>query len=480
MNHTFRFWRLFTGTPWPALRSLGVLVCMGAAALAASACWRPAWAAQATDDCTKMALLVGNARYSGEWSPLKNPLNDAQDLGQRLQALGWQTQVLGNAGLAQMDDAVNAWVERAKRSQACQLLLYFSGHGLEWERGAYLIPTDLASASGAVVESRAMSLQTLVGKLQRAPGLKVVMVDACRTRPGSKGDAGGLPRPDADKPLPSEVLVAYATEAGAVANDEGVGRNGVYASALLKVLGDASLSRVGGRYIDVMSEVEQEAMHISRTAVGRMQKPAYYGQLSATKRFVFAPVALAGGASANASTAQQAVHAARPVAPVEVPPTVVAKSHREVSQSGLRLRVDGLTGITDPNTRERATRIEVTLTNVQPYPVWVGVRGVGFGVCRYALDHGFYQMGAPPRVATSEIRGLAWVNPSDWMLVASAQQAQSMLTRLEPQASQMAWLQIGGCELASPAQAAPFMLDMLLVQANGAMSRPSLGLAQLR
>lgn len=453
---------------------VAVLCCLALSAWVTSAS-----AAQANGDCPRLALLVGNARYSGEWTPLKNSVNDAQDVGQRLQALGWQTQVLGNAGLAQMDDAVNALVERAKRSQACQLLLYFSGHGLEWERGAYLIPTDLASASGVVVESRAMSLQTLVGKLQRAPGLKVVMVDACRTRPGSKGDAGGLPRPDADKPLPSEVLVAYVTEAGAVAND-GVGRNGVYASALLKVLDDASLSRVGGRYIDVMSEVEQEAMQISRAMQGRAQKPGYYGQLSLTKQFVFAPVTLAGGASAAVSMAQQPLQVERPAAPVPEPPAVVAKSNREVTQSGLRLRVDGLTGITDPNTRERATRIEVTLTNVQPYPVWVGVRGVGFGACRYALDHGFYQMGAPPRVATSEIRGLTWVNPSDWMLVTSAQQAQSMLTRLEPQASQVAWLQIGGCELASPAQAAPFMLDVLLVQANGAMSRPSLGLALLR
>ena len=245
-------------------------------------CWVNQVMAQA--NAPRMALLIGNSTYGGEWPQLRNATNDAQDLGQKLAQLGWQTTVTTNRTLDNMMDDVQNFVERAQRAKAGQLLLYFSGHGLEWERGAFLIPVDLSTAEGQKVSYKAMSLQKIVSDLQRAPGLKLIMIDACRTRPGAKGQEGGLPNPEAKEPLPSDVLVAYASEAMQAASDGVVNgqRNGVYASGLLMALNQ--VSKTGAKFNDVMATAEDEVRKLSRG----QQNPKAYVSLSSASRFEFA------------------------------------------------------------------------------------------------------------------------------------------------------------------------------------------------
>lgn len=243
-------------------------------------------AAGAQTASPRMALLIGNSDYKGEWSALRNTTNDAQDLGQRLKELGWQTTVEKNRSLDQMLSDVGSFIERAQKAKAAQLLLYFSGHGMEWESGAYLIPVDLRSTRGLEVSHKALALQKLVTSLQAASGLKLVMLDACRTRPGSKDGSGGLPSPEAEKSLPNDVLVAYASEALQAAVDSGE-RNGVYASGLLKAL--SNVSKTGASFNDVMAETEEEVQRLSRS-FGRQQNPKTYVSNSSAKRFAFASV----------------------------------------------------------------------------------------------------------------------------------------------------------------------------------------------
>ena len=226
------------------------------------------WGAQARAQANapRMALLIGNSAYTGEWDELTTTINDANDLGQRLAELGWQTTVTTNRTLDNMMDDVQNFVVSAQRANAGQLLVYFAGHGLEWERGAFLIPVDLQTSEGRRVSYLALNLQRLLNELQRAPGLKLVMIDACRTRPRVRGGGGGLPTPDTQ---PNDVLVAYASEALQAAMDSVVRgqRNGVYASGLLSALNN--VSRNGGGFNDVMADTDIEVQRIS----GGQQNP---------------------------------------------------------------------------------------------------------------------------------------------------------------------------------------------------------------
>ena len=76
--------------------------------------WGAQARAQAQVNAPRMALLIGNSAYTGEWRPLPPTINDANDLGQRLAELGWQTTVLTNRTLDNMMSDVRNFVERAQ------------------------------------------------------------------------------------------------------------------------------------------------------------------------------------------------------------------------------------------------------------------------------------------------------------------------------------------------------------------------------
>ena len=114
-------------------------------------------------------------------------------------------------------------VTRAKEQAASQNLVYFSGHGKEWERGTFLIPVDPKTDIGGGVESNALNLSALVDKLQRARGIKLFMLDACGSRPG-KGGTATLPEPTVKG---NEVLVAFAMQSSMPASDKGQQGRGV-------------------------------------------------------------------------------------------------------------------------------------------------------------------------------------------------------------------------------------------------------------
>ena len=61
-------------------------------------------------DNNRFALVIGNAAYAGD-AVLANPVNDAGDVAQTLESLGWQvTQVL-NGDLRTMNSAIDTFHE---------------------------------------------------------------------------------------------------------------------------------------------------------------------------------------------------------------------------------------------------------------------------------------------------------------------------------------------------------------------------------
>ena len=219
----------------------------------------------------RVALVIGNAAYQSE-KPLANPVNDARLIAKTLKDdLQFdQVEKLENAGIEQIDRAVERFIERAQRADAA--VFYFSGHGMQDDgKRNYLIPVDAKLQSSSDLKRKAYSADDLVQRLGSAsPRVSLVVLDACRDNPfasGSKSASKGLAR-ISDSNLSEGMLIAYATRDGDVAKDD---------SPYARSLADNLKKRdqpILVTFDHVASSVKQ--------ATNGSQRPTRYGDLPAT------------------------------------------------------------------------------------------------------------------------------------------------------------------------------------------------------
>ncbi|MBR0749997.1 caspase family protein [Bradyrhizobium japonicum] len=191
----------------------------------------------------RVALVVGNASY--RYMPsLTNPRNDAADIASAMKVLGFETILATDLDRAGMNNAM----ERFSRlvPGASIAMVYYSGHGMQFEGKNYLLPVDASLESvDDVNRYRLMPLDEVVDLLKSGSGMKLIVLDACRNNPierdfknkvaslpGANRDAAstrGFARIDARIGL----IITYATAPDSVASD-GDGRNSPFTLAFLK------------------------------------------------------------------------------------------------------------------------------------------------------------------------------------------------------------------------------------------------------
>lgn len=184
----------------------------------------------------RVALVIGNSTYRA--SPLDNPANDATDITNALNKVGFRTTLIRNATLGQMRDATRKFAEQLQSADVA--LIYFAGHGIESNRKNYMIPvnadlkfeyelTDQAYDAGSWLEM----LETI--KSSNSERVNIVILDACRNNNliGSRSLGRGLGRMDA----PTGTFLSYSTAPGKVAADGAKGqRNSPFTRHLLSVI----------------------------------------------------------------------------------------------------------------------------------------------------------------------------------------------------------------------------------------------------
>lgn len=177
----------------------------------------------------RLALVIGNGTY--RTSPLKNAVNDAEDMGDSLRKLGFKVILKINADQRNMEDAIRFFGKQLKDGSVG--LFYFAGHGMQVEGRNYLMPVDVRIDSESDVKYEAVDAGRVLGKMEDAGNrLNIVILDACRNNPFTRAfrsDQKGLARMDA----PAGSLIAYATAPGEVAAD-GTERNGIFTKHLVK------------------------------------------------------------------------------------------------------------------------------------------------------------------------------------------------------------------------------------------------------
>ncbi len=194
----------------------------------------------------KVALLIGNAAYTGTAGRLPNPANDVSAMQAMLAEAGFEVHAFNDLTRAGMSEALSEFESAALGADIG--LVFYSGHGIEVNGTNYLLPVDVTLASDRDVKYEAIVLDDVMEALSGVSKLKLVLLDACRDNPfagrmkkvATRGvPTRGLARLD-DVATQSNLLVGYATAPGQTASD-GEGINSPYTSALLRHLVEPGL-----------------------------------------------------------------------------------------------------------------------------------------------------------------------------------------------------------------------------------------------
>ena len=221
----------------------------------------------------RVALLVGNSGYQNV-PRLPNPSNDATAMAQMFKGAGFDVVDLRldvsnlefKRALREFEDAANG---------ADIAVVFFAGHGLEQNGTNYLIPVDARLASDRDAQDEAIALDRIFQAVDGATRLRLIIIDACRDNPfvttmrrqsSTRTVSRGLARVE---PAESNTLIAYATKAGATA-DDGHGEHSPFTTALLNNLGVPGL--------DIRFAIGQVVDEVKKTT-GNRQEPYWYGSL---------------------------------------------------------------------------------------------------------------------------------------------------------------------------------------------------------
>ena len=237
----------------------------------------------------RVALVIGNGGY--QLVPdLPNPPNDAADVSAALRDLGFTVFSAVDASATEFEALLEEF--SAAIESADVALFYYAGHAFQVAQQNYLVPTGLTLSEGALARfadpaqpateadnaeliSQMVSLDAILAALDRAEGLKLIFLDACRDNPldlivpGAAGE--GLARVAGG----ADTFVSFATQPNASAAD-GDGRNGTFTEAVL-----SHIHTPAQTLADMMIAVRRDVI----AASGGLQVP--WENSSLTRQFVF-------------------------------------------------------------------------------------------------------------------------------------------------------------------------------------------------
>lgn len=209
----------------------------------------------------RLALVVGNSNYAE--GQLKNPVNDAMDLSEKLKSLGFDVIPAYNQTNRGMIEKIREFGEKARNYDVA--LFFYAGHGIQHNGVNYLIPVDSNIKSETDIEFECTDINRVLAQMDDAKcEMKIVILDACRNNPFERSwHRSASTRGLSFMKAPKGTFITYATAPGDVALD-GSGRNSPYTEALLQTLDVPNLS---------IFEVFQQVLDLVSKKTNDMQNP---------------------------------------------------------------------------------------------------------------------------------------------------------------------------------------------------------------
>ncbi len=206
----------------------------------------------------RVALVIGNSGYRNTVK-LPNPRNDATDVAKALKGVGFEVIEGYDLDKRGMDDIFRRFAHEAAGADAA--LFYYGGHGMQFQGANYLMPVDARLTGVEDINYEMARVDDVLSDLQRASGVRIVMLDACRDNPlarqvlakASPTRSLGVSRGLARIQQTAGTVIAYSTQPGATAADGG-GRNSPFAVAFLGEVGKPDVE-IGSLFRHVAADV---------------------------------------------------------------------------------------------------------------------------------------------------------------------------------------------------------------------------------
>ena len=132
----------------------------------------------------RVALIIGNSAYKNV-TPLPNPAKDAAAVAAMFKKAGFEVVDskldLGNTAMRR---TIREFTGIARNADIA--VVYYAGHGIEFDGVNYLIPVDAELASDVDVDDETISLDRVMRMLDPVKRLRLVILDACRENPFAK------------------------------------------------------------------------------------------------------------------------------------------------------------------------------------------------------------------------------------------------------------------------------------------------------
>ena len=128
----------------------------------------------------RVALVIGNSTYQNT-AILPNPVNDADDMAAALKRVGFTVVLERNLNKRGMELAIGQFARLAQNADAA--VFFFAGHGIQHRGLNYLMPTDARLEDEFNLHFELTRLDDILYSLDRARGIKILILDACRNNP---------------------------------------------------------------------------------------------------------------------------------------------------------------------------------------------------------------------------------------------------------------------------------------------------------
>jgi uncharacterized caspase-like protein len=184
----------------------------------------------------RVALVIGNGQYSH--NNLKNPINDAQSVAKILANLGFEVDYYSNLDQQAMVQHVFDFYHH-KAAKSALRLVYYAGHGIQYEGRNYLIPVDANLTVSSEIPNSSFMLDELRSSLDGLKqGASIIILDTCRVTNCPFGicrnamSSLGL----TNERRSSGTLIAYSTGPGRQASDGKEAEHSLYTKTLIELL----------------------------------------------------------------------------------------------------------------------------------------------------------------------------------------------------------------------------------------------------
>jgi hypothetical protein len=193
---------------------------------------------------SRRALVIGNTAYAPERQAIPSSRKNATDVGAALEKLGFEVTREVDQGTQAMRALLQKFLAaaRADTSGPSLAILYYTGHGIQYQGENYIVPSDVNLNQGADAIARAcinIDRELLAQTALPNDGTAALIFDACRNDPTrSPADRSGSFN---QVNPPRGTIITYSTAPGRYAiTPRSPDENSIYTAVLVDELTKAN------------------------------------------------------------------------------------------------------------------------------------------------------------------------------------------------------------------------------------------------